>query len=119
MKQNHHFLIKALLVMGLVIAILSYLFHPDVGVFKLIVNGQPVESSFVQFAAIPSVLVVMLIVGIVAVLLFFGIGLAMFLIALFFAMLGIFLIAPFFWPVLVVIFLMFALMSVDSRNPSE
>lgn len=116
MKQERHSLISTVFIMGVVIAILSYLFHPDVGVFRLFVNGEPVDDAVVRFAAIPSALVVMLISGILAVLLFFGVGLVMFFIALFFAMLGVFLIAPFFWPVLVIIFLMFALMSVGSKQ---
>jgi len=114
MKQERHSLIANVFVIGVIIAALSYLFHPDVGVFKLIVNGQPVDDPIIRFAAVPSVLLVMFISGILAVLLFFGIGLVLFFVALFFAMLGVFLIAPFFWPVLVVIFLMFALMSVGS-----
>jgi len=114
MKQERHSLIANVFVIDVIIAALSYLFHPDVGVFKLIVNGQPVDDPIIRFAAVPSVLLVMFISGILAVLLFFGIGLVLFFVALFFAMLGVFLIAPFFWPVLVVIFLMFALMSVGS-----
>lgn len=115
MKQERHYLISTLLIIGVIIAVLSYLFHPDVGVFKLIVNGQPVDNPIIQFAAIPSALIVMLIIGIISVLLFMGVGIFIFFISLFFAMLGVFLIAPFFWPVLVIIFLMFALMSVGSR----
>ncbi|MGZ8191201.1 MAG: hypothetical protein ACXWTS_08220 [Methylococcaceae bacterium] len=96
--------------------VLGYLFHPDVGVFRLIVNGQPVDDPIIGFAAIPGALVIMLISGILAVLLFFGVGIIMFFIALFFTMLGFFLIAPFFWPVLVIIFLMIALLSVSGSR---
>jgi len=116
MKKQHQSLIITVFIMGVVIAFLSYLFHPDVDVFRLIVNGQPVDDPIIRFAAIPSALVVMLICGILAVLLFFGIGIFMFFVALFFAMLGVFLIAPFFWPVLVIIFLMLALMSVNGSR---
>ena len=118
MQQNHH-LLKAVLIMGAIIAILSYLFHPDVGIFKLFVNGQPVDNTLVQFAAIPSVLVVMGIISGLAILLFFGVGLVMFMIALFFGLFGVFLIVPFFWPVLVVIFLMFVLLSTSSGRSAE
>jgi len=51
-------LLKAFLITGAIIAILSYFFHPDVGIFKLFVNGQSVDNTLVQFAAISSVLVV-------------------------------------------------------------
>jgi len=51
-------LLKAVLITGAIIAVLSYLFHPDVGIFKLFVNSHPVDNTLVQFAAISSVLVV-------------------------------------------------------------
>ena len=109
--KPHYPLITTVFVMGIVIALLSYLFHPDVGVFQLMVNGQPIDSPIIRFAALPSALAVIAISGVVAVLLFFGVGLVLFLAALFFALLMVFLVAPFFWPVLVVIFLMFVLLS--------
>jgi hypothetical protein len=111
MKQPYHPLITTVFIMGIMIALLSYLFHPDVGVFKLIVNGQPMNDAAIRFAAIPSALAIIAISAILAVLLCLGIGMVVFLVALFLALFGIFLIAPFFWPILIVIFLMFALLS--------
>ncbi|WP_019867956.1 hypothetical protein [Methylovulum miyakonense] len=116
MKQERHSLIATVFFIGVIIALLSYLFHPDVGVFKLVVNGQPVDNAIVQFAAIPSVLAVMLISGVLAALLFFGVGLVIFFAALFVALFAVFLFAPFFWPVLVIILLMAALMPFNSRR---
>ena len=55
---------------GVVIAILSYLFHPEVGQFSLMLNGSPVAEPLVRFAAIPTFLVIMLVTGILMVLLF-------------------------------------------------
>lgn len=111
MKQPHYPLITTVFVMGVIVAILSYLFHPDVGFFKLIVNGQPINNAILGFAALPSALAVIVISGVLAVLLFEGVSLVLFWIALFFALFAVFLVAPFFWPVLIVIFLMFVLLS--------
>lgn len=97
------------LVIGIVMAVLSYLFHPDVGQFSMTVNGEPIPEPFVRFAALPTALLIMLIAGILGLLLFFGVGLLMFFSALLFAILGVAIIAPFFWPVLVIIVLISAL----------
>jgi hypothetical protein len=102
--------------MGILVALLSYLFHPDVGVLKLMVNGQPVDNALLGFAAIPSALIILLFSGILAVLLFLGVGFVVFLAALFVALVGMFLVAPFFWPLLVVIFFLVAVMSPPNQR---
>jgi len=99
------------LIVGLVIAIFSYLFHPDVGQFGLMINGEPVADQLVRFAAVPTFLVVMLITGALMVLLFLGVGALLFMAATFIALLGIAIAVPFFWPILLIIFLIIALMS--------
>jgi len=104
-------LIGKVLIIGGVIAILSYLFHPGVGQLSVMINGAPVADPLFRFAAIPTLLVVMAIAGILSLLLFLGVGVFIFFLALFFAILGIALIAPYFWPMLVIIFLIIALMS--------
>ena len=109
-QGNHNLLIKVLIV-GLVIAIFSYLFHPDVGQFGLMINGEPVADPLVRFAAVPTFLVVMLITGVLMVLLFLGVGALLFMAATFIALLGIAIAVPFFWPILLIIFLIIALMS--------
>jgi hypothetical protein len=114
--MQRHPLIATVFVMGVLVALLSYLSHPDVGVLKLMVNGQPVDNALLGFAAIPSALIILLLSGILAVLLFLGVGLAVFLGALFVALVGMFLVAPFFWPLLVVIFFLVAVMSPPNQR---
>ena len=109
-QGNHNLLIKVLVV-GLVIAIFSYLFHPDVGQFSLMMNGTPVADPLVRFAAIPTFLVIMLITGVLMMLLFLGVGVFIFMAATFIALLGIAIAVPFFWPILLIIFLLIALLS--------
>jgi hypothetical protein len=109
-------LVIKVFVVGVVIAILSYLFHPEVGQFSLMLNGSPVAEPLVRFAAIPTFLVIMLVTGILMVLLFFGVGVFIFLIALFMAVLGIGFLVPFFWPILLIIFLIIMLTSFNHND---
>jgi hypothetical protein len=56
-------------------------------------------------------LLAMLFTGLLVLLAFLGVGMMLFLGALLFAVLGIFIIAPYLWPVLAIIFLVILLMS--------
>lgn len=114
-KHNNGLIVKVLIV-GAIIAILSYLFHPGVGQLSIMINGEPVAESLVHFAAIPTFLVIMMITGVLTILLFLGVGVFMFLLAMFVALIGIFIMAPYFWPVLVIVLLMIVLMTVDNGN---
>ena len=114
--QHNTKLMTKVLIVGLLIAILSYLFHPDVGQFSIMMNGEPVADPLVRFAAIPTFLVIMLITGVLMVLLFLGAGVFMFMAAMFIALLGIAVAVPFFWPILLIIFLIIALMSFSHNH---
>lgn len=114
-KHNNGLIVKVLIV-GAIIAILSYLFHPGVGQLSIMINGEPVAEPLVHFAAIPTFLVIMMITGVLTILLFLGVGVFIFLFAMFVALISIFIMAPYFWPVLVIVLLMIALMTVDNGN---
>jgi hypothetical protein len=109
--QRNTKLITKVLIVGLAIAIFSYLFHPDVGQFSIMMNGEPVADPLVRFTAIPTFLVIMLFTGVLMVLLFLGVGVFIFIAALFIAFVGLAVAMPFFWPVLLIIFLIIALTS--------
>jgi hypothetical protein len=112
--QSHR--IAKIVFIGVLVAILIYLFHPGVGQMSLIINGEPVAEPLVHFAALTTVLLVLGITAALGLLMFFGVGLLIFIGALFFAHLGIVLVAPYFWPVLVIIFIVIGLMSIGSSN---
>jgi len=114
-KHNKKLIVKVLIV-GAIIAVLSYLFHPGVGQLSVMLNGEPVAEPLVRFAAVPTFLLVMMITGVLMVLLFLGVGVFIFLCAMFVALIGIFIMAPYFWPVLVVVVLMIALMTIGNGN---
>ncbi|MCF6251984.1 MAG: hypothetical protein L3J75_12045 [Methylococcaceae bacterium] len=116
-NRNTHLIIKILLV-GSLIACLIYLFHPEAGQFSLVVNGEPVADPLMRFAALPTLLTVLFFTGILMVFAFLGIGFLMFLSVFLFMMLAVFIIAPYFWPMLVIIFLMIVLMSFSENKSS-
>jgi hypothetical protein len=109
-NRNNKLIFKVLII-GAVIAVLSYLFHPEVGQISLIINGQPVAEPMVRFAAIPTFLIIIGMTCVLMVLLFFGFGMLLFLGALIFTLSLCFVMAPYFWPVLAVIFFIIATMS--------
>ncbi len=116
-QHNNHLILKVLIIGGL-ITILVYLFHPGVGQFSLIINGEPVADPLVRFAAIPTLLIAMLFTGMLMFVAFLGVGMFMFIAALAFIMLGVFIVAPYFWPMLMIIFLVIALMSFGNTKNS-
>jgi hypothetical protein len=109
-KCNTRLLTK-ILTIGLMIAVLSYLFHPDVGQLSVIYNGQPVADPLVRFAAIPTFMLIIGLAGFLALMLFFGLGIFVFMGALLGVLMVSVVIAPYFWPVLMIIMLIIALMS--------
>ena len=114
-NQNINLISKTLLI-GCFIASLIYFFHPEAEQFSIVVNGDPVAEPLVRFAIIPTILAVMIFTSILIVLAFFGIGLLIFLLALLFMIIGVVIIAPYSWPILVIVFLMIALMSLGNNN---
>jgi len=117
MQQKHpkNLIVKVLLI-GIIIAVLSYVFYPGVGQFSVMINGEPVADPLVRFAAVPTFLLIMIVTGMLMLLLFLGAGVFMFLCTMFVALISIFILAPYFWPVLVIISLMVALMAVSNGN---
>ena len=89
-KRNSK-LITKILIVGAVIAVLSYFFHPEVGQLSVTVDGNPISDSFVRFAAIPTFLLILGLAAFLTILLFLGIGFFMFIGAMFFAWLFAFL----------------------------
>jgi hypothetical protein len=112
-KRNKKLILKVLIV-GAVIAVLSYLFHPGVGQFSVMVNGEPIAEPLVRFAAAPTFILIMIFTGMLMVLLFLGVGMLVFLFTMLAALIGVFIMAPYFWPVLVIVLLMVVLMTVGN-----
>ncbi len=116
MKTANRHLIAKILLLGALIAALVYLFHPGVGQFSMIINGEPIAEPWAGLAAIPTMLLVFAFSVALVFLLFIGVSLFFFFAALLFAFLGVMLLAPYFWPVLLIIFLVIALMTVGNGD---
>jgi len=114
-KSNKALMIKVFMV-GVLLAFLSYWFHPSVGQLTLSINGAPVADPLVRFAAIPSLLIILMLTGLLLTLLFFGVGLMMFIGLLVMSLIIGAVLVPYFWPVLVIVLVMIALLSVSHRE---
>lgn len=114
LSHNAHLSLKILLLGG-VLAALLYLFHPDVGQFNLLINGRPVAEPLFRLAAIPALLLLALFIGILSALAMLGVGMLIFMGVLGFALLGILIIAPYFWPVLLLFILLILILSPGKR----
>lgn len=79
--KNHHLILKTV-ILGGVIAVLVYLFHPGVGQFSLLINGEPVAEPLFRLAALPAFLLALLFMGVLAVLAMLGVGMFIFMAAL-------------------------------------
>ena len=77
-------------------------------------NGEPIAEPLVRFAAGSTFLLIMIIAGVLMVLLFLGVG--MFLLAMFVGLMGVFIMAPYFWPVPAIILLVITLMTVGNGS---
>lgn len=109
-------LITKVIIIGSVIAVLSYLFHPEVGRLSVTIDGQPAADPLVRIAAIPTFLAIAGLAVILTVMLFLGIGMFIFLGSLLLALAACFMLAPYFWPVLAIAFLLIAVMSISHER---
>ncbi len=117
MKPNGNIalLVKILLIGGLLV-VLAYLFHPDSGWFRLLLNGEPVAEPLAPIAVVPTVLIMLFLTGCLMLLVFFGMGFFILIGALLFSALLIGIFAPFFWPLLVIVFLAALFASIGSNK---
>ena len=102
-QKNNNLILKTLVIGGL-IAVLVYSFHPGVGQFSLSINGEPVADPLTRFAAIPTMLIAMFFTSILIVIAFLSVGMFIFMAAFVFVILGIFMVAPYSWPMVVIFF---------------
>lgn len=104
-------LLAKVLVLGLLIAVLSYLFHPEIGHFSLIVDGKPIAEPLARFAAFPTFLAIIALTAIFTLLIFLGIGFFILLGGIVLSVALLFIFAPYLWPVLLAVLIVIAVMS--------
>lgn len=116
MKGKRTDLLLKIILVGLLLALLAYAFHPAVGHLSLTINGEPVADPLARVAVMPAILVILLLTGVLAGLVMLGVG-SLLLIALALAgALGILIVLPYFWPVLAIVVLAIGLASLDSKR---
>jgi len=115
---NSSFIVKVVL-LGLFVGLLLYLLHPAQGQFMMVINGEPVSDSVAQFAALPTLLAALFFTAVLSVLAFFGVGLFIFMVALLFMLLAIFMIAPYAWPLLLVVFIIILIVLFGRKNVGQ
>ncbi|SMG66424.1 conserved hypothetical protein, membrane [methanotrophic bacterial endosymbiont of Bathymodiolus sp.] len=113
--QKSHFVGK-IIIISILIAALVYFFHPGVGQFGLIINGEPVADPLIRLAALPTLIIALLFTVVLIILAFLGVGMFIFIGGLGLILLGIFFLAPYFWPILVIITLIILVMSFGSTD---
>lgn len=109
-------LILKIALLGLLLALLAYVFHPDGGHVSLTINGEPVTDPLARIAAVPAFLAILLLTGLLAGLVILGMGTFLLIGLVLLGAVGIALAVPTFWPVLVIVILAVSLASLGGRE---
>jgi hypothetical protein len=116
MERKKASLILKIVLAGLLLALLAYVFHPDSGHFSLTINGEPVANPLTRLAVLPAILVILLLTSLLAGLVLLGVGSLLLVGLALLGAAGLAIAAPYFWPVLVIVALAIALASLDGRR---
>jgi hypothetical protein len=116
MERKKSGLILKIVLLGLLLALLAYVFHPDVGHLSITINGEPVANPLARIAAIPAFLAILLLTGLLAGLVILGTGTFLLIGLVLLGTAGIALAVPYFWPVLVIVILAVSLASLGGRE---
>jgi hypothetical protein len=116
MERKKASLILKIVLAGLLLALLAYVFHPDSGQFSLTINGEPVANPLTRLAVLPAILVILLLTSLLAGLVLLGVGSLLLVGLALLGAAGLAIAAPYFWPVLVIVALAIALASLDGRR---
>jgi hypothetical protein len=116
MDEKKSGLILKIVLLGLLLALLAYVFHPDGGHVSLTINGEPVTDPLARIAAVPAFLAILLLTGLLAGLVILGMSTFLLIGLVLLGAAGIALAVPTFWPVLVIVILAVSLASLGGRE---
>jgi hypothetical protein len=116
MERKKSELIVKIVLLGLLLALLAYVFHPDGGHVSLTINGEPVTDPLARIAAVPAFLAILLLTGLLAGLVILGMGTFLLIGFVLLGAVGIAIAVPTFWPVLLIVILAVSLMSLGGRD---
>ena len=109
-------LILKIVLLGLLLALLAYVFHPDGGHVSLTINGEPVTDPLARIAAVPAFLAILLLTGLLAGLVILGMSTFLLIGLVLLGAAGIALVVPTVWPVLVIVVLAVSLASLGGSE---
>jgi hypothetical protein len=101
---------------GLLIAALSYLFHPEVGEFTFMMNGQPITEPFVKFGAFATFMTIIMLTAVFILLVFLDVGFFVIAGGILLGFVVLTILAPYLWSVLLAVFLIIATLSVENKR---
>ena len=116
MDRKKSGLILKIVLLGLLLALLVYVFHPDGGHVSLTINGEPVTDPLARIAAVPAFLAILLLTGLLAGLVILGAGTFLLIGFVLLGAAGIALAVPTFWPVLIIVILAVSLVSLGGSE---
>jgi hypothetical protein len=116
MDRKKSGLILKIVLLGLLLALLAYVFHPDGGHVSLTINGEPVTDPLARIAAVPAFLAILLLTGLLAGLVILGAGTFLLIGLVLLGTVGIALAVPTFWPVLAIVILAVGLASLGDTG---
>jgi hypothetical protein len=116
MERKKAGLILKIVLLGVLLALLAYVFHPEGGHLSLMINGEPVADPLARIAAVPAFLAILLLTGLLAGLVILGAGTFLLIGLVLLGTAGIALAVPYFWPVLVIVILAVSLASLGGRE---
>jgi hypothetical protein len=116
MDRKKSGLILKIVLLGLLLALLAYIFHPEGGHVSLTINGEPVTDPLARIAAVPAFLAILLLTGLLAGLVILGMGTFLLIGFILLGAAGIALAVPTFWPVLVIVILAVSLATLGGRE---
>jgi hypothetical protein len=116
MDRKKSGLVLKIVLLGLLIALLAYVFHPDGGHVSLAINGEPVTDPLARLAVIPAFLAILILTGLLAGLVILGAGTFLLIGFVLLGTAGIALAVPTFWPVLIIVILAASLASLDGKG---
>ncbi len=111
MAKNDNLIVVKVMAIGLIIAALSYLFHPEIGQFNFSIRGLPLTEAASKFAALPTFFVILALAAVMTLLISLQIGFFILLGSSLLVFIVLAVLAPYLWPVLAIIFLVVAIMS--------
>jgi hypothetical protein len=116
MDRKKSGLILKIVLLGLLLALLAYIFHPEGGHVSLTINGEPVTDPLARIAAVPAFLAILLLTGLLAGLVILGMGTFLLIGLVLLGAAGIALAVPTFWPVLLIVIVAVSLASLGGRE---